>query len=194
MHLPKLINWLMLPQGFVSLQTWIQYLYVKIWQISSCIISHDSRTIILYVKNIETSLQGHKGQFSPKSHGIRDNFHQNLIFMKMKLGWHPNKTIDSTNSEVELLYDEFGEAKLNLMKWNNSKQVNSYSRFLFSATTNYSLHENINLKIGDKFLSIDFLRSWWCRKSLLFVDVNLSTLPLRSFSLVKFWQWRRLVC
>jgi hypothetical protein len=50
------------------------------------------------------------------SKGIRDNSHQNLIFLKPKLVYKPNGTTNSTKCETELLYSEVGKAELNFMK------------------------------------------------------------------------------
>jgi hypothetical protein len=45
------------------------------------------------------------------SKGIRDNSHQNLIFLKLKLGYHSNSITTSTNSKAKLLYGEVDKTK-----------------------------------------------------------------------------------
>jgi hypothetical protein len=57
------------------------------------------------VKNIKISFQGHKGPF-----------HQNLIFLKLKLVCQRNRTTNSANSKPKLLYGKVGEAELNFVK------------------------------------------------------------------------------
>jgi hypothetical protein len=48
--------------------------------------------------------------------GIKDNSHQNIIFLKLKLNYQPNRTINSIKFEIELLFNKIGKAKLSLMK------------------------------------------------------------------------------
>jgi hypothetical protein len=48
--------------------------------------------------------------------GIRDNYHQNLISVKLKLVSKPNRTTNSVNSEAELLYGKVDEVELNFVK------------------------------------------------------------------------------
>jgi hypothetical protein len=50
----------------------------------------------------------------PKS--IRNNSHQNLIFLKLKLGCQPNRITNSSNSEIEPFHDKVGKVKLSLVK------------------------------------------------------------------------------
>jgi hypothetical protein len=60
------------------------------------------RTTLIYLK---TSFQGHKGYF-----------HQNIIFLKLKLIYQSNRIINFTNSEAELFCGKVGDAKLTLVK------------------------------------------------------------------------------
>jgi hypothetical protein len=51
-----------------------------------------------------------------RSKDIRDNSHQNIIFLKLKLVCHLSRINNSANSETELLRDQVGESELSFVK------------------------------------------------------------------------------
>jgi hypothetical protein len=59
----------------------------------------------MYVKTSKHHPQGHK-----------DNSYQNLIFLKLKLGYQPNRTTNLTNSGIELFYGDVSDIELSLVK------------------------------------------------------------------------------